>query len=422
MKVKYHSLFLLLLFFGTSLTAQNLFREGYVEKQNGSVLNGLIEYKPTNKIPSNCVFKRFDIAEKIEYSADKIISFGYNNGKRYESFKSEGKTLFYEVLIKGKISVYTNGSGYFLKKENGSFTELKKTNISDSGASYDNLISYLETITEGKCGPISKNFSLNEDLLPLIESYNKNSGSGYYTFNRSFSEKEFINQSGLTGAYQFRYGILSGINVYKLSLGIAPGVTYTGNLFFPVPESESGPVAGVFLEKLLLRKSDKLALRVELLYEKQNFYCYSESKYSIYTSRHDAFFDFTAISVPVLLQYSFTGNRLVPYINTGVAYQHFLSGSYYHTEEKETAYSLPEISTYEDSNLSIDKKEYKALLGAGLRYRLINRLNLNLQARIAYGSGLFVNSPPQGYSSGASYKKFYSQNSLQYSLMFGISF
>jgi len=262
MKVKYHSLFLLLLFFGTSLTAQNLFREGYVEKQNGSVLNGLIEYKPTNKIPSNCVFKRFDIAEKIEYSADKIISFGYNNGKRYESFKSEGKTLFYEVLIKGKISVYTNGSGYFLKKENGSFTELKKTNISDSGASYDNLISYLETITEGKCGPISKNFSLNEDLLPLIESYNKNSGSGYYTFNRSFSEKEFINQSGLTGAYQFRYGILSGINVYKLSLGIAPGVTYTGNLFFPVPESESGPVAGVFLEKLLLRKSDKLALRV----------------------------------------------------------------------------------------------------------------------------------------------------------------
>ncbi len=422
MKAKYLFLFFLFLFSGMSLTAQNLFREGYIEKRNGVILNGLIEYKPTNRIPATCVFKRFDIAEKVEYRPDNIASFGYDNGTRYESYQTEGKTEFYEVLIKGKISVYKNGSDFFLVKENGKLTELKKSDISVDGNSYDNLKAYLEYITEEKCGPVSEKFSLEKELLPLIESYNRITGSNYHSYNRSFSEKEFINQSGLSGAYQFRYGILGGINVYNLSLGIAPGVLTPFNSYLPKPESETGPVTGVFLEKLILRKSDKLALRVELLYEKQNFYCYSESKYSIYISRHDAFFDFSAISVPVLLQYSFTGNRLVPYINTGVAYQRFLSGTYKHTEEKEVAYSLPEISTYEDSNMSIDIKEYKALFGAGLRYRLINRMNLNLQARLAYGSGLFVNSPPQGYSSGASYKKFYSQNSLQYSVMFGISF
>lgn len=406
--------------------SQNLFREGFIEKNNGVILNGVIEYKANQKIPDKCVFKRFDIATKVSYQANEIKAFGYKNGNRYESFTEKGKSSFYEVLVMGKINLYFNGSDYFVKKDqnglikidNGPFECTENGNKKD----FKDLKSFLTYLTEGKAGEISSKFNVKKDLLNLVSKYNQGSGSSYYTFNHTVSEKQLAKESSLSGANKNRIGIFAGTNIYK-QITALDGALPNDMTSDYVPESgfEYGQMYGISYERRLFRKSDKLSARLELFYLSQTFYCYKEVNYSgNLFSRNDAFFDFSAVKVPVLMQYAITGSRVVPYVNAGVAYQRILSASYRHIEEKETIRN--EINTTEDNYFKFKSGEFSGLAGIGLRYRLINNVNLNFQTRFEYGSGLFGNVYPADQFGSGSYVKPFKQNSLQVSLLFGVSF
>jgi len=91
---------------------QKLFREGYVIKPNGDILNGLVEIKNGKNIPSECVFKRFEIAVQVNYKPGEIKEFGYRNGNRYKSVILDDKETFVEVVVDGIITLYKKGSRY----------------------------------------------------------------------------------------------------------------------------------------------------------------------------------------------------------------------------------------------------------------------------------------------------------------------
>lgn len=410
--------FLLLIFIsGNEVYCQKIFRDGYVIKKNGESIYGLVGYSSSQDIPSKCIFKRFDIARVVEYSPETIIAFGYINGNRYESKELNNKSLFYEVLVTGKLVLYRRGSDYFIDKDHLGLVELKSGSIKYQTATgiteFQDLHAFLNYLTEGKSGNVSQNFNIKQEILALVTSYNKSTGNDFYIFNRSISQKQISQKALETGVEKSRFGLVGGTNIYMLKL--TPIADYPG--YIPTPEKESGMIFGITYERLLSRKSDRYSLKIDLLYINQTFYCYKEEilkNSSI--SRYDAFFNFTGIKVPVLFQYSLTGSRIIPYINAGFAYQYNISKDYLQIKEVEN--TLREIKTYEIRDLAVQAGEATVVTGIGLRTRMFNSLNLNIQGRFEIGTGFIERADEKSYHNTKPFK----EQSMQATILLGITF
>ena len=366
---------LLILSFGKDIYCQKIFRDGYIVKKTGESIKGIVEYSIDQAIPTVCTFKRFDIARKVVYSPKDILAFGYKNGNRYESREVNNKSSFYEVIVTGKIILYHKGSKYYLDKDHLGMVELKNGTITyfSNGAKteYKSLPEFLIFITEGKAGTISDRFNLKDEIVPLITSYDKESGKSYYAFNRSISEKQLTQEIHESGAYKNKIGIMSGVNLYMLNLKYRYFVyAHDMNNYLPDPKINISPIIGLSYERLISRKSDRLSIRLDLLCTKQNFYCHGErTSISGDISKDNAFFNFTGIKAPVLLQYSITGSRIVPYFNAGIAYQIFIDNNYHHTVETEN--TLHEINTSEDNKYHFMAGEISAIGGIRNKNKII---------------------------------------------------
>jgi hypothetical protein len=383
--------------------AQKIFREGYVVKNSGESLTGLVEYSEKQDVPSACTFKRFDIAMTVVYYPGEIQAFGYRNGNRYESREINGTNCFLEVIVTGKIILYQKGQKYYIDKEHTGLIELRNGpiiyNSGQGNREFKSLPEFLTFVTEGKGGTLTGKFSVKNEIEPLITSYNKQSGNSYHVFNRSVSEKQLTQDAWKSGAVKSRFGIVSGVNIYMLNLKFNPNMSgINSSYFIPDPEKEYGLSAGITYERLLSRRTDRFSAKIGILYNKQSFYSYSErSNSSGGTTRDDAYFDFSGIKVPVLFQYSLTGGRFVPYVNAGMAYQYFIDTDYLHVAEAENAWH--DITTWEDSNMLFKTGELTAAGGFGVRTRIFNNLNLHLMLMLEYGKGLFLNTDPSDTNS-----------------------
>jgi hypothetical protein len=372
-------------------------------------MTGLVGYSIKKANPAICTFKRFEIAREVEYTPRDIQAFGFRNGNRYESREFNGKTAFYEVIVSGKINLFRKGSKYYLDKSFSRLTELSNGTIlfsvNGQKTEYKDLAEFLRFVTEGKNDiPVKINFK--DNLVPIILAYNKESGQSYNVYNRSISERELDRIELRSGANKNTFGILSGINIYKQNF------TNINKGYLPVPEYEISLVNGLTFERSLSRKNDRLSLRIDILYLKQTFYSYDEGSDYRGFIRNDVFFDFTGIKAPLLMQYSLTGKKLVPYFNAGIAYQYMARHSFLHIEEVEN--SLHEINTNEYEDFHFKSGEISAVGGLGVRLRLSNGINLNCQGRAELGSGLFVNTKNNVIQ--------FKQNSIQSTILLGITF
>jgi hypothetical protein len=416
----FKSLFLILFISISANVAncQKIFREGYVVKRNGESLYGLVEYSSNQNIPSKCTFKRFDIAREVTYSPDAILAFGYKNGNRYESKKLAGNSLFFEVLVNGKIILYQRGSSYFIEKVPIGFVELSSGDIkylNDSGLTQTKtLTQFLSFITEGKTGNINGKVNLKSDIIPIISAYDKSFDRNFVVYNRSMTEKQITRKALETGVNKSRFGILSGINIYMLN--IKP--KNANSNYLPNPEKEICPVFGLAYERLISRKTDRLSIRLEILYAEQTFYCYSEGKNIMgYITRDDAFFGFTGIKAPLIFQYAFTGKRVIPFINGGIAYQYILKKNYVQIEEVERPV-INDINTYEYRMTGFKGGEMSILAGIGSRIRVFNNLNLSVQGRLEMGTGVFSSFRQSIQYSETPFK----QSSVQATFLIGLTF
>jgi hypothetical protein len=354
----------------------------------------------------------------VEYSPESLIAFGYKNGNRYETKDFNNKQVFFEVLVTGKLVLYRRGSGYFIEKDHTGLIELKSGQVKyqtvNGLTEFKDLPGFLTYLTEGETGTISSNFNIKNDIIPFVTSYNKDSGKEFYVFNRSISEKQISQKALETGVARNRFGLLGGANIYMLSL--TPKDNYSQ--YLPNPEKESAMVFGISYERLISRKTDRYSLKIELLYSKQTFYCYKDeiSKTTL-INRYDAFFNFTGIKVPVLFQYSFTGKRIVPYINAGFAYQYISDQDYVQIKEVENT-ALHEVRTYEVRDLVVHPGEVSSVAGIGLKTRLFNNINLNIQGRVEFGTGILERADENSLTD----KKPFKEHSLQTSFLIGITF
>ncbi len=117
---------IVLVIFSFSIMAQSGFRPGFIIKNNGDTLNGLVFYGSNGKFEKSCLFKRFEIAQEISYSPGQIKAYGFRNGRYFESKTIGRKKTFLECLVKGDVSVYIipgkyKGTVYLQSPQTGLF-------------------------------------------------------------------------------------------------------------------------------------------------------------------------------------------------------------------------------------------------------------------------------------------------------------
>jgi hypothetical protein len=322
MKKPLVSAFLIILL-PVTLFSQKIFREGYIIKNSGEKIEGLVEYYTGKRAPSTCVFKRFDIAMEVRYTADDIKAFGYKNGSRFDSALEENKRSFWQTV-------------------------------------------------------------------KVTEPANKNSASGYLR----------------TDVVKSSFGVIAGLNVY--SLKIKPEAKF----YLPDPDSEKSFYIGASFERLLSWRNEKLSVYAEAAYLRQTFYSYSTTLNSFDRPiEEDAFFDFSAIKLPVMLRYSFGGLRFTPYVNAGLSGAFFIDRRYLHIKEEMRYEGYIVIN--EDNDLVLSSYELAAVAGIGTKLRISDKIRLNCEGRIEFGNGVFDNDRLN--------RKF-GENSIQTTFVIGVNF
>jgi hypothetical protein len=405
-------LFLLLLPVSVNLFSQKIFREGYIIKETGELLTGLVKFSPDNKSPASCFFKNFDIAFEVKYKPTQLKGFGYKYGKNYESLNIKGKTSFYETLVTGEITVYKKGLKYYLKKSDQVPVEvIEGKNLWNSDGKqkeFDNLYDLLKFLTEGTGVEIKDKPDLNRDLVPVITAFNKISGKPCHVYNRTVSERELADMIWKSGANRNKFGVETGINDYILR--IKPS-GYTS--FIPESQIETDLMVGFSYKRVVSKKTDRFSIRTGLFFIKRDFYDYSERTLDSYRfSRDDAFFGISGVKMPLLFQYSFNEKRLSPFINTGATGMYFINKNYSHRREVEVQGS--DIITSEDNDMIFYPGEISATFGAGITYRIVNWIILSIEGRFEYGTGIFNTKYPA--------EVVFSQHSYQPTVVIGVTF
>jgi hypothetical protein len=404
-------LLLLLFILGTShAISQKIFRDGFIVKNSGEYFEGVVAFNQGNKVPSKCVFKRFDIAVEINYGPDDISGFGFTNGKRYVSINNNGRKEFFETVITGDLTLYSKGSEFFLSKPGKKPVRVTKGPIEwedeDGSRTYASPAELISHLAEGTKAEISKKPDLKKDLQQVIIARSLVSGKPVHVYSQEVTEKELTTQAWHSGANSRKLGIVAGFNMYSLHLSAKMQV------FVPETVRETGPMLGISYEKILSRRSDNFCFHAELLFLRQTFYSYSEKTELSKFIKDDAFYEFTALKVPLMFQYSLGGMRVVPFVNGGVGAMVFLQDNYLHIREFEyTSYGGAAIYISEDRNLAFAPAEFSGIVGAGIKLRLINTINLRIEGRFEYGLGPLTNE-----------NSVLEQSSMQPSVLLGISF
>lgn len=120
---------LILSLFLIKVTAQVEFRPGYVVKLDGDTLAGKIEYLGRDVLMGKrCRFIQDDQSYIKTFYPEDIVSYRFTDGKYFVSTNINGKKVFMEFLVKGKINLYylkdETGDRYFLENDTSGLMQI----------------------------------------------------------------------------------------------------------------------------------------------------------------------------------------------------------------------------------------------------------------------------------------------------------
>jgi hypothetical protein len=173
------------------LNAQTDFKPGYIIKNSSDTLYGMIDYRGDLLMGSICKFK--SVTNDITVFLPKdITAYRFIDGKYYVAKEINGKSVFLEYLVKGKVSVYylrdDIGDHYYIDKEGIRLSEIpykeEIKELNDSKYFYSSTIhigiikTYMQDAPDlhSKIDGIKK--LERRYLIELVEEYNKLYGKG----------------------------------------------------------------------------------------------------------------------------------------------------------------------------------------------------------------------------------------------------
>lgn len=388
---------------------QRIFRDGYVIKNSSDTLNGLVQFSASQKVGNKCLFKRFDVAEVVEYNAAQIKGFGYKDGNFYESFNINGQFIFLECLIKGDLSLYFDGSNEFYCKTSDDFVCLKGQAV--YGLDRDaksSIYEYFVFRNKSLATIISPNIRADKvQLVDAVKKYNQQVFSSFIVYNREYRKGIFDEATMFTGANRFGFGVTSILNSSSSELN-ADYSTY--NNMPRVAVNSNDWSFGLFCNYKFSRMNTNWSLQGEVNVLSRGSYYHWVFREIALEEIVDLQTDMTIVKFPLLIRYEFTKGRLQPFVNVGLSLN-FAFFKYNNATLTAEAYR-GEIYAYNSEILGEnDRSNFRSFFaGGGFKYKVFGDKYVSLEARYWKSSSFgysfdfdYRNSPSFAVSQNESY-------------------
>lgn len=112
-----------------SVFSQTVFKPGYIISSPGDTLYGQIDYRGDYRMGNICSFRKNEQVK--DFSPGDIIGYRFLNGKYYISKKINGKQVFLEFLVSGKVNIYylrdLSGDHFYIENETSPLVEIPYT-------------------------------------------------------------------------------------------------------------------------------------------------------------------------------------------------------------------------------------------------------------------------------------------------------
>lgn len=371
-------------------SGQSEFMNGYIIKNDGSYRYGQVAYIAKGYTAKECLFRWFDISTEHIFKPGDISAFGFIHGMRYKSVSDGKRKIFMACLTEGRLDLLYDGSKLYLDGMGLEMTPLDNgsgsVNVEGKMVSYNGFRDLIEKLPD----PNDK-FSVPADLslkpgemAEVIAGYNRSCGEEAKIFATKNPEGIYEEMRNL-GAYTSSYGILAGINASRYD---AAKVNFSSPGFIPEMDFfEVTPMAGIFYDRPLSRKSDLLSLQCELLAFKTNVYMYDEFVEYTGTTRSDINISYTGIKIPLSLRFTFLKGSFKSFLNAGFFGMANFGGKYIREGEVESTMHV--VRPFTDNSIAVNRSVRGLLGGVGIKKEFNPKQCVTLELRAEYGTGIY---------------------------------
>jgi len=397
--------------FFQNIFSQSDYRKGFIITTSKDTINGLIDFRDGYKNNESCVFKKDVREDYTTYNPNQILAYGFVNDRFYESkiepdSTNTEKRIFFEVLVKGKASLYRLRGGLYIDKDDSETYMLSNESvgeIKENGKVYDKksnrYIGILKLLLSD-CSELSNkidNLSLTErSLTRIVGKYNSCVGQSSITF------KESVNW------VRFHYGLVFGMNSSVINFEKEFQI---GDHLSSGFDRVNSIMPGVSIEVLFPRFSERVSFHLNAFYLTAKYVAFNTVETTTPTSyANDVTIELEQIKIPFGIRYTFPERSFTPFFNLGVSYTHHLeeSSSWIQEVERDKI-----IKTFiKPGALELQGSQTGLWIGVGLKKTIVKKLQGFVEIRYEQTSKFALNT--QG--------AIFDHNIKNTQLLIGISF
>lgn len=309
-------LFIIILTFicRSTVKGQGDFRDGYIITTGHDTVYGKIDYRSVFKNRKLCRFRGENGLN--EYTPAQIEGYRFLNDRYFSSGIIPG--TFVEVLISGKLSLFRDGYDFYIRKEAGLFIRLeskeRRDTIVDRGVEkvvlkkdlrWKGILSELTSDCRDIYIILSKIDLTEKDLTEFAIEYNLCSGSGFQEFKE---KKKWI---------KIDFGANAGLSVTRMK------VTNKSYLFDYLDDTYQSISSAYGLDLLFTssRINERIAFQTGLYYSNSSFHSLVVLDKFSYKEYNESYFDYTSLTIPVVIRYTFPVNTFSFYFNAGADFK-----------------------------------------------------------------------------------------------------
>lgn len=296
MRVAKILLFFIFLSGAISLRAQTNFLKGYYISMNKDTIRGYIENRSEDRNSNLCVFKETLTSKVMELYPQDILGFTIEDRDFYEKHlfnRKNGAQVngFLRVIIRGRLSLLSYQSMYFVKDSSGQIFEIS-----------EDIVLWVT----------DDNLNLKEDSygLAILKDLMKDCSE----LSGDLGEREFQSKLNLTNLF-IKYNTCVGSSIIKgekmrvkphadfglLGSSTLSQLTYSSTLGTVSFDNDLSLSLGVFTSFFFPKLTEKFRVVSEVTYSSFSNYHY----FATGTTSNDLFVDYSSLKIPLFFRYNF---------------------------------------------------------------------------------------------------------------------
>lgn len=352
-----------------SLYAQGDFRPGYIIGLEQDTIYGRIESNNEFRNARVCVFRTSEDAGESRYYPGEISAYRIEGGKYYVSttVEEEGvqNQVFLEYLVNGMADLYylrkENSETYYIRKDGED--ALAITDIRLLKAAFSDCYEIQPSLDKATLS--------HKSLVDMTVKYHDYVCDG----------EVCINYSKEASQLRLDFGPVVGYSMSTLS--------FQGNPFFESFDFGSSqlPVFGLLLNLGSDRLGQHLSFELGAEYSKHSLQAYAEApgtEYYIDYYSYDVHLESSMLTFMLGTKYTFSGNRIKPFIGGGLIFSKFINPDFSYTE---VAYFInwdPDVESNTWTGNPMANLLYGVYVQAGLDVKLSEKLTLVSAIKAGY--------------------------------------